>query len=69
MEEKLTLIDFIAQLINNQKAREEGYDAAPRWLCTREDIRKECLEEANKVFEKWKKEELEAKENRNNLLK
>lgn len=43
---ELTMIEFLAQLINDQKARQQGYDASTRWLCTRQDIKDECLKEA-----------------------
>lgn len=66
---KLTLIDFIAQMINDQKARQQGYTASPRWLCTRQDIKDECIAEAERLFEEWKADELTAKENRENLIK
>ena len=60
----MELIDFLAQIVNDQKARQEGYAAATRWLCTREDIKEECRKEALKLFEEWKKDELTAKKSR-----
>ena len=39
---ELELIDFLAQLVNDQKARQQGYAASTRWLCTREDLKEEC---------------------------
>jgi hypothetical protein len=66
---ELTMIDFLAQMINDQKAREKGYVASTRWLCTRQDIKDECLKEANQLFEDWKNDELKAKESRDNIMK
>lgn len=67
--EELTILDFLAQLINDQKSRQQGYAAAPRWLCTNQKSKDECLKEANQMFEDWKNNELEAYNNRQNLLK
>lgn len=66
---ELELIDFVAQMINNQKAKEKGYAAAPRWLCTREDLQQKYKSEALRLFEEWAKEELEAKKSREELIK
>ena len=51
---ELELIDFLAQLVNDQKARQQGYTASTRWLCTREDLKDECKKEEMKEFEEWK---------------
>jgi len=64
---KLELIDFLAQLLNDKKARQQGYTASTRWLCTREDLREECKQEVLKEFEEWKEDELVAKKNRDEI--
>ena len=64
---ELTPIDFLAQLINNQKAKQEGYAASTRWLVTKEDLREECKAEAERIFEEWKTDELNAKESREEM--
>lgn len=67
--EELTMLDFFAQMINDHKARQQGYAASTRWLCTSQEIKDECLTEAKQLFEDWKNEELQAKSNRDNLMK
>lgn len=64
---ELELIDFLAQLVNDQKARQQGYAASTRWLCTREDLKEECKKEALKAFEEWKEGELMAKKSRDEM--
>ena len=64
---ELELIDFLAQLVNDQKARQQGYTASTRWLCTREDLKDECKQEALKEFEEWKEDELRAKKSRDEM--
>jgi hypothetical protein len=66
---ELTMIDFLGQMINDQKARQQGYAASTRWLCTRQDIKDECKVEAERMFEQWKTDELKAKEDRENMIK
>ena len=61
---ELTILDFLAQMVNNLKSREQGYAASTRWLCTRQDIQDECKKEAEKMFEEWKNDELKAKADR-----
>lgn len=65
---ELTPIDFIAQMINNQRAKDEGYVASARWLATREDIREECKSEAYRLFNEWKQDELSALKSRNEII-
>lgn len=65
---ELTPIDFIAQMINNQKAREEGYAAPTRWGTLREDLKAEYKAEAERAFEEWKADEIEAQNSRNRMM-
>ena len=67
MEAKLELIDYLAQLVNDQKARQQGYAASTRWLCTREDLKEEFKREALKAFEDWRDDELKAKKIRDEM--
>ena len=53
MDMELTPLDFLAQLINNQKAMKQGYCASTRWLCTSQDLKDECKAEAERIFEDW----------------
>lgn len=62
---ELTPIDFIAQMINENKSILEGYACATRWGTLREDLKIEYRAEAERVFNDWKKEEIKAKNNRN----
>ena len=64
---ELESIDFLAQLVNDQKARQQGYAASTRWLCTREDLKEECKKEALKMFQDWKDDELKAKKSRDDI--
>jgi len=57
---ELELIDFLAQMVNEQKAKQQGYTASTRWLCTRHDLKEDCKAEALKMFEQWKENELKA---------
>lgn len=66
---ELTPIDFIAQMINAQKAREEGYSIPTRWGTLREDLKAEYKAEAERMFTEWKKDEEEAQLNRDNIMK
>jgi len=66
---ELTMIDFLAQMINDQKARQQGYAASTRWLCTNQVVQDECIKEAKKLFEDWKTDELNAKASRENSIK
>lgn len=63
------MINFLGQIINDQKARQQGYSTSTRWLCTRQDIRDECKTEAERIFESWKYDELKAKEDREKITK
>lgn len=60
---ELTPIDFIAQLINSQKAREEGYSVPTRWGTLREDLKAEYKSEAERMFKEWKEDEEKAQRN------
>lgn len=64
---ELELIDFLAQMVNDQKAKQQGYIASTRWLCTKEELREECKNEALKIFNEWKKDELSAKKSRDEI--
>lgn len=66
---ELTPIEFIAQMINNQKAKEKGYETSTRWGTLREDLKKEYKAEAERIFEEWKVGEIEAENNRSKLMK
>lgn len=65
---ELTPIEFIAQMINSQKAREEGYEAPTRWGTLREDLKAEYKAEAEQLFQEWKTDEIEAKNSRNKMM-
>lgn len=60
----LTAIEFIAQLLNQQKSKEDGYGCPVRWGCLREDLREKYLAQAKTLVENWAKEELEAEKSR-----
>jgi hypothetical protein len=68
MEMELTPIEFIAQMINDQKAREKGYAASTRWGTLREDLKVEYKAKAERMFEEWKADEIEAEKSRNKLM-
>ena len=63
-ENTLTEIDFIAQLINAQKAHEAGYSMPTRWLTLREDLQSQYRKEAYEMYEKWRTEEWETQKSR-----
>jgi hypothetical protein len=65
---ELTPIEFIAQMINEQIARAEGYDASTRWGTLREDLKVKYKAEAEKIFEEWKTGEIEAEKSRNKMM-
>ena len=65
---ELTPIEFIAQMINDQKAREKGYAASTRWGTLREDLKVEYKAKADRMFEEWKADEIEAEKSRNKLM-
>ena len=65
---ELTPIDFIAQMINSQKAREEGYAAPARWGTLREDLKTEYKAEAERMVEEWKADEIVAEKSRNKIM-
>ena len=62
--EELTPIDFIAQIINSQDSFSEGRSAPTRYLCLREDLRTMYKKRAERAYNDWVKDELEAKEKR-----
>ena len=64
---ELTLIDFLAQMVNNNKSRKQGYIAC-RWLCASDEVKNECKLEAERLFEEWKADELNAKKNRDDMM-
>ena len=68
MENELTPIDFITQMINGNKSREEGYDATARYGTLRDDLKIEYKAEAERMFEEWKADEIESKANRDKLM-
>jgi hypothetical protein len=61
---ELQMIDFLAQLINQQVSLQQGYTAPTRWLTLREDLRIEYTERAKKMFNDWRDEEIAAKASR-----
>lgn len=65
---ELTPIDFIAQMINSQKARDEGYSFPTRWGALREDLKSEYRAEAERIFEEWKIDEIKAENDRFNIM-
>ena len=65
---ELTPIEFIAQMINHQKAKEQGYAASTRWGTLREDLKAEYKIEAERMFEEWKDEEIETENSRNKMM-
>lgn len=66
---ELTMLDYLAQQINNAKAHKNGYAASVRWSCLNQEIKNECLKEAEQMFEDWKADELQSIENRERMLK
>jgi len=62
--EELTAIHFLAQMINAKTSLENGYSHPTRWLTLREDLQKECLQQAKKMVNDWISEEIEAKKSR-----
>lgn len=66
---ELTPIDFIAQMINSQKSREEGYSMPTIWGTLREDLKIEYRAEAERMFEEWKSEEEKTQKSRDNFMK
>jgi len=65
---ELTPIDFIAQLINAQTTREEGYSTPVRWGSLRDDLKSKYKAEAEQIFQKWKNEEIIAELCRKKLM-
>jgi len=64
---EITVLDFLAQKINEDLSIKEGYSAATLWLCTNEERKERCLKMATRMFEDWKNNELAAEEARNML--
>lgn len=55
-------------MINDQKTRSEGYEISVRWGSLREDLKVEYKAEAERLFEQWKADEIEAENNRNKIV-
>ena len=55
-------------MINDQKAREQGYAASTRWGTLREDLKAEYKAEAERMFEEWKAEEIETEKIRDKMM-
>ena len=64
MKVNLKIIDFIADMINQNRAREKGYICGTRWLTLHKDLKMEYRKEAEELYENWKVQELEAKQSR-----
>ena len=67
--QELTLLDFLAQMINQQKAIKDGYSGATHWLVTNDERKAECLKDAQKMFDDWKENELRLEMLRNEMSK
>jgi len=59
--DNLTPLDFLAMLIYKQ-GRPEGLH--PRWLCLREELRREASFKAQEIYQHWRGEELRMKKQR-----
>jgi hypothetical protein len=55
-------------MINDQKARAEGYAASTRWGTLNEDLKAEYKAEAERMFEEWKADEIDAENNRSKMV-
>ena len=64
---ELTVLDFLAQLINENKSEKDGYAGATHWLVTNHERQAECLQESQKMFDDWKAKELRQKMLRDEL--
>lgn len=65
---KLTVLDFLAQMLNKDLSKKEGYSAATLWLVTNEERKEKCLKLAQRMFDDWKNKELALQEEREELL-
>ena len=54
-----TPIHFLAQLLNDQKSREAGYQASVRWGSLREDLKEQYFNQAKNMYENWRFSEIE----------
>ncbi len=63
--EKLEPLDYIAQMIADRAAKEEGYTCGScRWGVLRKDLQSKYKAEAKKLFDDWKNEEVETAKSR-----
>ena len=61
---ELTEIHFIAQMVNAEKSKDQGYAMPTLWGTLRKDLQEKYLRDARDMVELFKKRELEAEENR-----
>ena len=57
-------IQFLANLINDRECGRKGYTMAVRWLCLRDDLQKQYLDEAKKIVRGWWESEKRAEASR-----
>lgn len=64
---ELTVLDFLAQMLNEDLLKKEGYSAATHWLFTNEERKEKCLKLAQRMFDDWKEKELAYQQQRDEL--
>jgi hypothetical protein len=67
MEEELTLKEFVAYMFYTLER--QGSEMLPLWLCLRKDLQEKSLKKVDRLFKKWKRQELEALKSRSQLTK
>ena len=50
-------LQFIANLINEKRSKEEGYTMSARWRCLDRGIKEECILAAEKMVNEWWRDE------------
>jgi len=63
-KKKLTPLDFLAHIINEKEAKNNGYSYPTRWLALKPELKEEYIEIAQKIFDDWVKDELNMEKER-----
>lgn len=63
--EDITPIHFLAQMLNSEASKAEGYHTCTLWCTLREDLQKKYLIKAEGIVSNFQETEIQAQENRN----